>query len=86
MIRQTLYTAAKPALRSSLISQQRTFAVSAFRMGEGDTGATRSGGAASSYVSNSTKHAKLTGINSDAFNKREKANEDYAIKARERQK
>uniref|UniRef100_A0A0D6QRT4 ATPase inhibitor, mitochondrial n=1 Tax=Araucaria cunninghamii TaxID=56994 RepID=A0A0D6QRT4_ARACU len=47
----------------------RSFSVAAVRAAEGDVGGTRSGGSA-------------TG---DAFSKREKANEDYFIRNRERE-
>lgn len=48
----------------------RSFSVAVRRMAEGDTGATRSGGAAQS----------------DAFSKREKANEDYYVREEEKKK
>lgn len=48
----------------------RSFSIAARRMAGGDTGATRSGGAAQG----------------DAFTKREKANEDYYVRDQERQK
>ncbi|CAF9926564.1 MAG: hypothetical protein GOMPHAMPRED_004173 [Gomphillus americanus] len=69
-MRQAIISATRPALRSSLYTQTRSFTVFTSRMAEGDTGGLRSGGTASG----------------DAFSKREKASEDYAIKAREREK
>lgn len=48
----------------------RSFSTAVRRMAEGDTGATRSGGAAQA----------------DAFSKREKANEDYYVKEEEKKK
>lgn len=48
----------------------RTFTMSAVRAAEGDTGATRSGGASQG----------------DAFTKREQASEDYYVKQEEKKK
>lgn len=48
----------------------RSFSIAARRMAGGDTGATRSGGAAAG----------------DAFTKREKANEDFYVRDQEKQK
>ncbi|KAG9237624.1 mitochondrial ATPase inhibitor, IATP-domain-containing protein [Amylocarpus encephaloides] len=50
--------------------QTRAFSITTRTMAAGDTGSVRSGGVASA----------------DAFNKREKANEDYAIRMREKEK
>ncbi|CAL3964239.1 unnamed protein product [Diplocarpon coronariae] len=67
MYQQSLRKAVRPALRSSLQSRA-AFSTTTRAMAAGDTGAPRnSGGAASG----------------DAFTKREKANEDYAIRQRE---
>jgi len=63
-------------------------------MAEGDVGGTRSGGSASrsgprSSISNNARGVLwLTCLypNSDAFNKREKANEDYYVKQKEKEK
>ncbi|KAF2718337.1 hypothetical protein K431DRAFT_287732 [Polychaeton citri CBS 116435] len=61
--------ALRQAPRAHLITQQSTrlLSISAVRMGEGDTGGIRYGGAA----------------HGDAFNKREKAAEDLYIRQRE---
>jgi len=66
MLRQTLIRATKPAFQL----QQRTISTSVARMAAGDTGATRSGGVASS----------------DAFNKREQADEALYVRKKEREK
>ncbi|CAG8974161.1 hypothetical protein HYALB_00002800 [Hymenoscyphus albidus] len=50
--------------------QTRAFSITTRAMAAGDTGAVRPGGSAQG----------------DAFNKREKANEDYAIREREKEK
>ncbi|KAL1894431.1 ATPase inhibitor [Sporothrix stenoceras] len=62
MLRQFTAVARPATLRTAT----RTFATSAIRMAEGDTGAPRG--------------------TSDAFTKREKAAEDYAIRQREKEK
>lgn len=59
-----------PAVCRSTLPTSRAFTTTTLRMAEGDTGATRSGGAASS----------------DAFTKREQASEDYYVKQEERKK
>lgn len=56
--------------RATSTTTARSFSVFARTMAEGDTGSARSGGAAQS----------------DAFTKREKANEDYYVKEQERSK
>lgn len=56
--------------RSLTAIQARAFSMSSVRAAEGDTGATRSGGAAQS----------------DAFTKREHASEDYYVREQEKQK
>ncbi|KAL9132233.1 MAG: hypothetical protein Q9217_000037 [Psora testacea] len=66
MLRTSLIQAIKPNLRIST----RTITTSAIKMGEGDTGAPRSGGS----------------TQGDAFTKREQANEDYHIRQREIEK
>ncbi|CAK7232440.1 ATPase inhibitor [Sporothrix bragantina] len=63
MLRQFTAAARPATLRTAAT---RTFATSAIRMAEGDTGAPRPGG--------------------DAFTRREKAAEDYAIRQREKEK
>ncbi|KAK0508875.1 hypothetical protein JMJ35_008246 [Cladonia borealis] len=70
MLRQSLIQNLKPGLRSALYPATRAISTTAVRMGEGDTGATRSGGAAQG----------------DAFSKRERASEDMAIREMEMQK
>lgn len=67
MLRITFTTLTKPTL---LPSSTRAITTSAVRMGAGDTGAPRAGGAAQG----------------DAFTKREQASEDYAIRQREIEK
>jgi len=64
MIRQAAFKLARPAV----FSAHRTFAASALRMAEGDTGAPPKTGQA------------------DAFQKRERAAEDFAIRQREKEK
>ena len=85
-MRQAIISAARPALRSSILSQGRGFAVSALRMAEGDIGGVRSGGQASGYALTIITSLTSTDKYSDAFSKREKANEDFAIQTREREK
>ncbi|MCJ1353028.1 MAG: hypothetical protein MMC33_003012 [Icmadophila ericetorum] len=65
-----LRTATNSAFRSLTAFQTRALSVSAVRMSEGATGGVRSGGEAQG----------------DAFNKREKANEDYYVRQKEREK
>ncbi|TVY88793.1 ATPase inhibitor, mitochondrial [Lachnellula willkommii] len=73
MYRQTLTRAVRPAVRS--------FTTTSRAMAGGDTGAPRS----TAQGQQASKQAN--GIqNSDAFTKREKANEDYAIRIREKEK
>lgn len=90
MMRQSFAGALKPTQRFFLLSQKRHFAISALRMGEGDTGGMRSGGAAqryfSLYPSMASPRSDQCLSNSDSFNKREKANEDMAIRNREKEK
>ncbi|KAH7364444.1 mitochondrial ATPase inhibitor, IATP-domain-containing protein [Rhexocercosporidium sp. MPI-PUGE-AT-0058] len=74
MYRQALSKAVRPALRSSLQSRA-AFSTTTRAMAGGDTGATRSTGAAGGLA-----------FDRDAFTKREKANEDYAIRMREKEK
>ena len=50
MLRQSLIQTLKPGLRSTLYPASRTITTTAVRMGEGDTGGTRSGGSAQGYV------------------------------------
>lgn len=58
------------ATAGARIQTTRSFSIAARRMAEGDAGAPRSGGAASS----------------DSFTKREQANEDFYVKQQEREK
>ena len=58
------------ATSSFSITSTRTFSAAARKMAEGDTGSTRSGGAAQG----------------DAFTKREQANEDYYVREQEKKK
>ncbi|PQE27969.1 ATPase mitochondria protein [Rutstroemia sp. NJR-2017a WRK4] len=68
---RTALTSLRPAVRSTFSpAATRAFSVSARTMAGGDTGASRPGGAAQG----------------DAFTKREKANEDYTIRMREKEK
>lgn len=61
---------ARQIVRSLPTTQRVTFSLSHRTMAEGDTGGSRSGGAAQG----------------DAFTKREKANEDYYVREQEKQK
>lgn len=85
-MRQAIISAARPALRSSVPLQRRGFAVSALKMAEGDVGGVRSGGQASGYALTITTVPIHVNKYRDAFSKREKASEDFAIKTREREK
>ena len=50
MLRQSFIQNLKPGLRSTLYPATRAISTTAVRMGEGDTGGTRSGGAAQGYI------------------------------------
>ncbi|PQE20047.1 ATPase inhibitor IATP mitochondria protein [Rutstroemia sp. NJR-2017a BVV2] len=68
---RTALTSLRPTVRSTFSpAATRAFSVSARTMAGGDTGASRPGGVAQG----------------DAFTKREKANEDYTIRMREKEK
>ncbi|OAA61212.1 ATPase inhibitor, IATP, mitochondria [Niveomyces insectorum RCEF 264] len=67
MLRQFTAALARPTTTLRIVSA-RTFATSAVRMSEGDTGAPPKTGQA------------------DAFQKRERASEDFAIRQREKEK
>ena len=60
MLRQSLIQTLKPGLRSTLYPASRTITTTAVRMGEGDTGATRSGGAAQGYVATPSEHLLMS--------------------------
>lgn len=70
MLRQSLIQNLKPGLRSTIYPATRAISTTAVKMGEGDTGATRSGGSSQS----------------DAFSNRERASEDMAIRRKEMEK
>jgi len=70
MYRQALLKAVRPALRSTTLQSRAAFSTTTRAMAGGDTGAPRTTGVAGG----------------DAFTKREKANEDYAIRMREKEK
>lgn len=92
-----LRTATKIAFQSFTV-QTRALSVSAARMSEGATGGTRSGGEAQAYVCLMFSSRKMRNISErmltrffvpasrDAFNKREKANEDFYVRQKEREK
>lgn len=56
MLRQSLIRNLKPGLSSTLYPATRAISTTAVKMGEGDTGGTRSGGSAQGYIS----HTYLT--------------------------
>ncbi len=91
MLRQSVLQLLKPALRGDT-SVHRVVQITAIRnMAAGDTGAARPGGAASRLVSAYTvkggsSYSFDSFVDSDAFNKREKANEDFYVKQKEREK
>ncbi len=51
MLRQSLIQNLKPGLRSTLYPATRAISTTAVKMGEGDTGAPKSGGSAQGYIS-----------------------------------
>jgi hypothetical protein len=71
--------------RASL--QARLFSGTALRAADGDTGGTRSGGAAQSYLTQRTPCPEmyLTVNSSDTFTKREQASENFYIRQKERE-
>lgn len=56
MLRQSLIQNLKPGLRSTIYPATRAISTTAVKMGEGDTGATRSGGSSQRYTSTHTSH------------------------------
>ena len=51
MLRQSLIRNLKPGLSSNIYPARRAISTTAVKMGEGDTGGTRSGGSAQGYIS-----------------------------------
>jgi hypothetical protein len=93
MLRQLTISAIRSSSRSSVVSSSRTFSYTAIRMGEGDTGGVRSGGAVARYAKQTThKQAWGSGLltyvchYSDAFSKREEAAENMYMREKEMEK
>ncbi|KAM0801989.1 mitochondrial ATPase inhibitor, IATP-domain-containing protein [Usnea florida] len=70
MLRQTIIQTLRPSIRSALNPTSRTLTTTARTMAGGDTGAPKSGGSAQS----------------DAFSKREQADENLYVRQKEQEK
>ena len=82
MLRQGV---SRPLLRANQLLVRRSFSLATVRMGEGDTGAPRSGGVKAEYVLCSLGWTPLTPTR-DQFTRREAAQESFYIKEKEMEK